>query len=243
MAGKKTATTKTTARRKPVTKKATSTPIRAKEQKPAVSLGAWITLLLLAAIVAFAAYLNKDKQAEAEATPTGEAIEYLFPPADGTVSSIEVKPAEGDTVRIARNADNVWAMELPLETEADPGYSEAAASQVSALTVTNSLEGNPSDFGLEEPAYVITVEFAGGKTHTLEIGDSTPTNSGYYVRLDGKKILITDLSGIDSLLQLAMFPPYLNTPTPTATVTQTSTPSPTATPAPPTAETSATPSP
>ena len=26
---------------------------------------------------------------------------------------------------------------------------------------------------------------------------------------------ITDLSGIDSLLQLGFFPPYLNTPTPT----------------------------
>ncbi|MDO9303394.1 MAG: hypothetical protein Q7T89_18540, partial [Anaerolineales bacterium] len=52
--------------------------------------------------------------------------------------------------------------------------------------------------------------------HTLEIGDATPTYSGYYVRVDKDKIMITDLSGIDSLLQLGVFPPYLNTPTPTS---------------------------
>jgi hypothetical protein len=50
----------------------------------------------------------------------------------------------------------------------------------------------------------------------LEVGDSTPTNSGYYVRVDKDKMMIADLSGISSLLQLAAFPPYLNTPTPTS---------------------------
>jgi len=55
------------------------------------------------------------------------------------------------------------------------------------------------------------------------------------VRLDKGKMMVTDLSGIEALLQLVSAPPYLNTPTPTALP-------PTPTPV-PTAEASSTPVP
>jgi hypothetical protein len=216
--------------------------VRAKTHKSAINPGTWITLLLLAVIVGFAVYLKRGKEDTAEATPTSEQIAFVFPPAEGTASSIEIKPAEGDAVRIVRNTENAWMMELPLETEADPGLAEAAASQLSALDVVSPVEGDPKTFGLDTPDYVITVKFANGKSHTLEIGDSTPSNSGYYVRLDGDKMMITGLSGVDSLVQLTLFPPYLNTPTPTATLTATPIP-PTETPVPPTVETTVTPTP
>jgi hypothetical protein len=101
------------------------------------------------------------------------------------------------------------------EVEADQGLAEAAATQVTALPVSSQIEDgkSPDIFGLDDPAYIITIEFGTGKTRTLEVGDTTPTNSGYYVRVDKDKMLITDLSGIDALLQLASFPPYLSTPT------------------------------
>jgi len=100
------------------------------------------------------------------------------------------------------------------EAEANQGLVEAAAAQVSALQVISPINaGKPEIFGLDKPAYVITIEFSGGKKHTLEVGDATPTNSGYYVRVDKDKMMVTDLSGIDSLVQLGFFPPYLNTPT------------------------------
>ncbi len=75
---------------------------------------------------------------------------------------------------------------------------------------------NPGIFGFDNPAYVITIEFKDGKKRTLEVGDNTPSGNGYYVRVDKDKMLITDLNGIEALLQLGFFPPYLNTPTPTA---------------------------
>jgi len=172
---------------------------------------------MLAALVGLAFYLNreKDKTGAEEATPTAEKS-FIFTAADGLITSIEIKPAEGDAVKVDRNAENIWAMTLPAEAEADQGAVEAAATQLTALPISSQIEAGkpPEIFGLDNPAYVITVGFKDGKTRTLEVGDATPTNQGYYARVDKDRMVITDTSGIEALLQLAFFPPYLNTPTP-----------------------------
>lgn len=193
-------------------------PVKAKFQA-----GTWITVLIFIGLIGAAVYLNRQKDtAEVEVTPASEPSYLFSATTDGNPTSIEIKSAEGgETVRIARNAENVWALELPFEAEADQGLSEAAATQISALEILDPIDADPAIFGLDNPAYVITLEFDGGKKHTLEVGDSTPTSKGYYVRVDSDKMMIVDLSGIDSLLQLAAFPPYLVTPTPEAAVTST----------------------
>jgi hypothetical protein len=167
-------------------------------------------------LIAFAVWL-RQRPATPDAEPTDAAtVSYVFTEEDGLPTSIEIKRAEGETVRVARNGDSAWAVELPLEAEADQGSAEAAASSVSTLRILNEIEGDPEIFGLDTPAYVITIKFSGGSEHVLDVGDTTPTNNGYYIRLDQEKMLIVSLDGVDALLNLAAFPPYLNTPTPTA---------------------------
>jgi len=97
------------------------------------------------------------------------------------------------------------------------------------LKVTDEITGDPSIFGLDKPAFVITVEIGSAKKHVLEVGDQTPTNTGYYVRLDGGRMAIVAQSGIEPLTGLLTSPPYLNTLTPTPSPIP-----PTATPLPPT---------
>ena len=179
-----------------------------------IRIRTWVLLILFAALVGFAVYLNyREENPGADATPTvGNTI--LFDSTEGQPSSIEIKSELGDIVKVSRNSENVWALELPEKAEADQGSVEAAASQISSLRVVGEVKGDAEIFGLDKPAYVLNIEFTGGKTRTLEIGDNTPTNSGYYVRLDKRKILIVGLSGIDSLTNLLVFPPYLSTPTP-----------------------------
>lgn len=199
---------------KPKARKSKETPLR-KQQKPVFRTGTWITLLLLAALIGFAYYLNRNEPiAETEATPALEAA-FVISEQDGNITSIEIKPVNGETVKVARNGEKVWALELPSAAEADQGLVEAAASQITALKIIGEVDADASILGLDEPAYVITIEFADGRKRTLEIGDTTPTRSGYYVRVDRKKTLILTLSGIDSLTNLTRFPPYLNTSTPT----------------------------
>lgn len=174
----------------------------------------WIVVILLAALVGFAYYLKDQKKIEeANATPTAGTT-FVFDSSEGEPARIEVVSDLGDTIIIARDADNAWTIELPFAAEADQGIAEAAATQIASLKVISDVDGDPDIFGLEAPVYVITVDFTGGKKHKLEVGDNTPTNSGYYIRLDGDRIFIVGLSGIDSLTNLVFFPPFLNTPTP-----------------------------
>lgn len=194
-------------------KAAQSEPAASRRQKPVFSLGTLFTLVLFAGLFTLAVYLKKQKEIPIEATPADQ-ITFVFTEADGAPSSIEIKSAAGETVKVARNADNLWALELPFTVEADQGLSEAAATQVTTLRILDKIEADPGIFGFDNPSYIITIEFADGIKHVLEVGDITPTRSGYYVRVDGDKMLITSLNGIDALLQLVTSPPYLNTPTP-----------------------------
>ena len=206
-----------TAKAKPTVAEPMPAASVSQRRKPVFRASTWIAVVLLIALVGLTFYLKNEKERSVieDVTPVSEPA-TLFNPQDGSVSSIEIKPADGEAVKVARNVENAWVVEMPIEAEADQGLAEAAAAQVSALRVLSQIENDadPEIFGLKNPAFIVMLEFQNGKKHTLEVGDPTPTNSGYYVRLDNGRIVVTDLSGISSLLQLGYFPPYLNTPTP-----------------------------
>jgi len=188
-----------------------------KQRKTIFRAGTLIAVLLLLAMLELTVYLKREKEKAGTGTVTAVSeAAPIFNVGDGVVSSIEIKPTNGETVKVVRDSKNVWTLELPTKTEANQASAEAAATQISALKVISPINADPEVFGLKTPAFIITIEFNGGKTHILEVGDATPTNSGYYVRVDKDKMMITDLSGIQSLLQLVVSPPYLNTPTPTS---------------------------
>jgi hypothetical protein len=204
--------------------------------------GTWITLIVLTAVIGAAIYLNQqaDTEALAEVTPAAEE-NFLFGQ-DVQVNSIQVQPVEGETVALARGENQAWALTQPNEAEADQGLAEAAASQVTALRIIDPLVdvSDPSVFGLANPAFIVTLGFADGTTSVLEIGDVTPTNSGYYVRTDDGSYYVVALSGLSALTNLVTAPPYLSTPAPTSTPLPTATPVP-ATETPSTPEASPTP--
>lgn len=204
-------------KKKTTTRKTPKAKVPSRPKKPIIGAGTWITLLLLALVAGYTYYLNNNAETNTDATPAPETEPtFVFEGDAGIITSIEVKPADGETVLVERNADNAWAMTQPFEIEADQGLVESAASQITALTVLDKVKADLDILGLDNPQYVITVEFEDGSKHTLEVGDSTPTNKGYYVRVDQKDILIVSLSGIDALTNLVDAPPYLYTPTPTA---------------------------
>ena len=56
----------------------------------------------------------------------------------------------------------------PDEVEADQGLAEAAASQITALRIVTEVDNtkDPSIFGFDQPAYILTIGFEGGTTST-----------------------------------------------------------------------------
>jgi hypothetical protein len=137
------------ARKSPVTKPRSE--VRHPAHVTAPLTWTWITVLALAALIGFTVYLNRraPTAVETEATPSS-TVSYVFTAEDGLPSSIEIKPAEGETVRVARNADQVWMLELPEEAEADQGMAEAAATSVSTLRILNEVDAPADILGLDE---------------------------------------------------------------------------------------------
>ena len=174
-----------------------------------------ILLVILIALLGLTYYLKHRPAKPPEPTPVAEGGP-LFLEAEGQPTSIRIENATGKVVAVQKNSSGQWAITLPKPGETDQGMVEAAVTQISALRSITVLDQSPSSdaIGLKTPAYIISIQFAGGSSHKLEIGDLTPTGSGYYVRQE-KTIYVVSQSGIDALLNLLTQPPYAATITPT----------------------------
>lgn len=177
-------------------------------------------VLLLVLVGAYFYLRNRGEQApdiELTAEP-GEEVSYLFSAEEGTPSSIRIESSAGDIVEIERDAENAWMLTEPSEAAANQGAAEAAATQVTTMRIVDIVpDVDPEIIGLDDPEYVLTIEFAEAAAQTVEVGTLTPTESGYYVRDTADQILIVSRSAIDALLGLLDNPPYLETPTPSPT--------------------------
>ena len=163
-----------------------------------------VLLLVLAGTYYYLNHRTKPADIALTAEPGVEVTQAdLFPAADGTPSSIRIESKTGQIVEMARDADNAWALAQPIEAKAEQGAAEAAASQVTTMSILDTVpEIDPKIVGLETPEYVLTVKFTDGVERTVDIGVITPTESGYYVRDAAGKVIIVSRSAIDSLLGL-----------------------------------------
>lgn len=200
----------------------------------------WFALIVLAALIGLTLYLRQSKDRAAQAEPTSTpSIRSLFDPMDGQPNSIRIDGGTQGSFAMIRDG-NDWLIKEPVQAKADPAQAEAAATQVAALQILSTVDLSAEDAGLTKPAYTFTIGFSGGDQH-LQVGDITPTGTGYYARLDDGAILIVSSAGIQGLLNLLAAPPYAETPTPSP-VPATKTPVSTGTAAVPTG-TSGTPTP
>ena len=189
----------------------------------------WILLALFLALAGFAIYQKYNPKPEAvdpDVTPTAtdRPVEYLFPSEEGSITSLAIEDRDGQVIGV-EYLDNAWVIIQPFEAVASQATVEEAATQAAALTILTQLEIDPIQVGLKEPAYTITAGFKGGGTMIVQVGDITPTNSGYYVRKEDGSILVISKYGMESLLNLILYPPYEETPTPSP-IPSTETPTP-----------------
>jgi hypothetical protein len=189
-----------------------------------------VIYLLLFLVLAGAYYYlnNREQPADISLTlePTTE-VRYLFTADDGTPTSIHIESKAGDVVEVSRDTDNAWVVTQPNEAKADQASAEAAASQVTAMQILDTIpDVDPDIVGLTDPEYTMTIKFTGDVERKVEIGVITPTESGYYVRDSNGDIVIISRSSVDALLGLLTNPPYLETPTPEPSTPSNATPTP-----------------
>ncbi len=176
----------------------------------------WVALVVVAILVGVLFYMNREQQVveeAAEAFPTLPS-RTVIPDEDGTASRIRIEAATGEVVEVALNMQNDWQVILPVAGKANQGNVEAAVTEIYTMRYINEITDVPlADLGLAPPIYVFTIHFESGAKHILEIGDKTPSETGYYARLDGNRLLVIEDFAIESLLMFEEFPPYFETPT------------------------------
>ena len=174
-------------------------------------------IVLLVVLGAFFFLRNRNQPEAVTATPDSTAeVNYLFTPDQGSPTSILIKAKTGETVGLARNAENAWELTQPVKAAAEQSASETAAGQITTMRILDKIPKIDLRLvGLKDPAYIMTVQFNNDTERTVRIGVVTPTESGYYVQnAAGDEVLIVTKSSIDALLGLLTAPPYAETPTP-----------------------------
>lgn len=200
-----------------------------------------LVFVLLFVIMAGAYFYLKNRSqktdtADIAITPeTLTETKYLFSAEDGAPNRIRLEAQTGEVIELERdaNAQNAWVVKQPLEAAADQASAEAAASQVTTISITSSVPNvEPKDVGLDVPQYKLVVDFPNNVERIAEIGVLTPTENGYYA-LKEDEIVIVNRSGIDALIGMLTNPPYAETLTPSPIpLTATQTPLPSSTPEP-----------
>lgn len=189
----------------------------------------WLFLILLLLITGILVILEYRPESTPDVTDTPVVIDYLFSESDGALIIMRIYDNDYNIVEITRPAGGLWEMTLPEPGQVDQALAEAGATQVGALRIVNEIERPQtlSSYGLLFPEYVIKLTFDQSGKHVMEIGDETPSGSGYYVQIDDEKIFIVSEDGIEAVINLLRNPPYLpatatlapeqqstNTPTP-----------------------------
>jgi hypothetical protein len=117
------------------------------------------------------------------------------------VASISLKRTDGTVIGLTRNADNSWTRsQLGLVPQ---GKVEQLLSEIMAVRILLQLPAgqNLTDLGLQTP--IATIEIAGtGRSTAIQIGALTPTQGGFYVKVDNSAAVVVDKGSFDTILQL-----------------------------------------
>jgi hypothetical protein len=188
----------------------------------------WILLLILVLVVGVYFLIKNQPLRASSITPTATESSFLVTQSDGVLQSLRIYDDKGHNFQMQRDLSKTWVITAPSSGVADQALAGAAETQVGALRIIVILDSppEPTVVGLMVPAHTLEMRFVSGIIHKLEVGNLTPTGSGYYVRYDAGKTYVISQSGIDALLNLLTAPPYPVTPTPAPTAVSINTPIP-----------------
>ena len=183
-----------------------------------------VVLVLLGGVVFF---VNRQGLAEtdSDATPTPAPLTSLV---SDDIASIKVERGE-ESITVERQ-DVGWMIAGDSPEPAGETKVNQALNQLTSLRPTKILDDvqNVADFGLEEPAWTVTLTPNSGDPVIYHVGDENPRGTSRYLQVDGDAaIRLVPKSSVENVQTWLEEPPYPPTPTPepTATPEATTTPS------------------
>ncbi|MFY9268252.1 MAG: DUF4340 domain-containing protein [Candidatus Manganitrophaceae bacterium] len=128
---------------------------------------------------------KKKKEAELQ-----EKRLYSF--SQSTITHLAIQQAKGEAIEFSyepTHPDHPWRITRPVETLGNDAALSALLSQLGSLEASRMVEEKPEEksealkeFGLDPPAYLVTMTINQVDTEILEIGSESLTGSEVYVR-------------------------------------------------------------
>ncbi len=196
-----------------------------------------VILIVVSVILIVGFTLLSNQQAAAPTSGTATPTASVGPVFAGLDTSKIVKfeavnNADSATphVIMTKDAGGVWTVSdatYPQKLATDQTKASATVNSMATIVALDKFDTDkPSDYGLDKPAFTLTLTDSDGKTYSLQIGKKAVANPRYYAFANGdtKSVYILDSTTIDALTATVLEPDYVASPTPTATATATANP-------------------
>jgi hypothetical protein len=149
-----------------------------------------VATVVLAALAATLYWSNHRKPANdsVNASPSTASVKIISLNQDD-ISKLEVKKKDGDNVVLNRAGASSWKITSPKNLVADQDSVSSILYNLSPMDGGTLIDEKPADlkqFGLAEPEAQVSATGKDGKTHTVLLGDETPTGDAVYVMLSGE---------------------------------------------------------
>lgn len=152
-----------------------------------------IAAVVLAGLGGLVYWSNRSEEAKA-GKPDPKAAPKILELKEADVKQIEIRHHDGETIVLKMGDGSRWSITAPQPLAADQAAVASITSAVVNLSSDRLVDANAANlpsYGLDPPRLSVTFTMADGKTHTLLIGEDTPTEGDTYAMLDGDKRLFT----------------------------------------------------
>ncbi|MBR4184344.1 MAG: DUF4340 domain-containing protein [Clostridia bacterium] len=106
------------------------------------------------------------------------------------MTALEYRTKDGDPLRFTV-VNGAWRYEADPAFPLNASMMAQMANAIASITASRTVdEGAPADYGLDDPACVITAEY-GGEKHTYKTGDYNSFSGSYYLMADGGIYLVS----------------------------------------------------
>jgi len=148
-----------------------------------------VATVVLAALAATLYWSNHRKPASdsVSASPSTANAKIISLNQDD-IAKLEVKKKDGDDVVLNRAGASSWKITSPKPLVADQDSVSTILYNLSPMDGATLIDDKAADlkqFGLAEPEAQISATGKDGTTHTILVGDETPTGDAAYVMVSG----------------------------------------------------------
>jgi Domain of unknown function (DUF4340) len=167
-----------------------------------------LALAILAALWASFTYYDKYKGGAASAKIESTKEEKLFPLGGAHVQSFALKPKDGSTLALKREAGK-WEITEPEKLPADQSGVDSYLNTLTGATIDEVVDAHPlnlKEFGLDPPSETLDLSTnAKPAQFTMLLGDETPTGNGLYAQVKGNPRVFTLGAYMKTSLEKSLF--------------------------------------